>query len=697
MAKTIGIVGNPNAGKSSIFNNLTGLTQKVGNYPGVTVDRKIGQLKLEGENVRVVDLPGMYSVYAKSEDEAVCMRLLTDAADPDYPDMLIVVIDATHLSRNLLFFSQIRDLGFSCVIALTMVDLAKRNGIDINIRELQRQLGVSIVPLNPRKGSGTKSLIAALAATQQEYIPVFPDTEDYTLGIKLSEKYGFGTAYSALVYACNTDLHSQFLDASQQSDFDQEILESGFRKQKFQAEDTYRRYGVIKEKMSSAVFKKSEAEKELQTDRMDQVLLHKVWGNLILFLTLFVVFQTIYKVAEFPMNLIDDLFLTSATFMRNLLPSGWLSDLWIDGIWSGLGGIVIFIPQIALLFALVNILEDSGYMARISFLSDRMLRKVGLSGYSTMPLISSYACAVPSIMATRTIPNKTERLLAILTIPMLSCSARLPVYVIMIGLVIPDEYVWGFIHLQGLVLFMVYIVGTFFSLLSAYVMSKFYKAKEKSHFFLELPYYRAPRWKNVVMSAYQKTRIFVVDAGKIILLISVILWLLASYAPGSRMRDIEQKYTEQYGTVIDDLAPEVKNTMAAEKLAASYAGILGQTIEPVIRPLGFDWKIGIALITSFAAREVFVSTMSTIYALGDDAPDSTLISKMKSAKNDQGQVVFTLGTSLALLVFYMLAMQCMSTLAIIRRETQSWRFPVFVFIYLTALAYFMALLTQWIF
>ncbi len=696
MSYTYGIVGNPNSGKTSLFNNLTGLNQKVGNYPGVTVERKVGNMKLGSESVKVVDLPGAYSVYARSEDEAVCMRLLTDTSDADYPDRLIVVIDATHLSRNLLFFSQVRDLGFSCVIALTMVDIAQKNGTIIDVDELQRQLQVPVVVTNPRRNKDTKYLKSALQSPDN-YIENPNQNTDYQLGAKWSSKYGLRTPYASLVYACNRDMGINFLSPSLEEKFKTEIRKSDFRKGRFQAEDTYMRYLDLRAKISPALAEKKPSEEKQQTDRIDEILLHKVWGKLILFGVLFFVFQTIYKVAEGPMILIEELFGTAAHYMQEVLPDGWLTDLWISGIWSGLAGVAIFIPQIALLFALINILEDSGYMARISFLSDRMLSKVGLSGRSTMPLISSFACAVPSIMATRTIPNKYERLMAIMAIPLLSCSARLPVYVIMIGLVIPDRDLLGFIDLQGLVLLLLYLIGTIFSLLTAFVMSRFKPRGQQSQFYLELPHYRLPRLKNVLLSAYAKTRIFVVDAGRIILLISVVLWALASYAPGDRMQNIDQQYAQEYQRSLSELPESAQVKLASEKLEASYAGIVGKAIEPVIRPLGFDWKIGIALFTSFAAREVFVSTMSTIYALGDDVTDMRLIDKMKAAKNSKGEKIFTLGTSLALLVFYILAMQCMSTLVIIKRELGSWSVPVLVFFYMTALAYFMALLTQWLF
>ncbi len=690
--KKVAIVGNPNSGKSSLFNNLTGLQQKVGNYPGVTVDRKSGFMHIAGERVEVLDLPGTYSVYSQSEDERVSMRILLEKSNLDFPDLVIIVIDATHLSRNLLFFSQIRDLGFPCVIALTMVDIAAGQGISIDINELQRKLSTSIVAINPRRKKGTSELIKVLENYHIESSKLSYLLPGYrSVAEKLDAQDDFLSPYAGIVYACDRGPEFRFLSPEKEAEFDRVLAEADFKKNKFQAEDISHRFREIKKTMEGCVFQKTEKQKELYAERLDKVLLHKHWGYLILFFILFIVFQSIYRLAAWPMDMIESLFRTGAGFMRSWLPSSVWTDLWIDGIWSGISGVVIFIPQIAILFALINILEDSGYMARISFLTDRLFRKFGLSGKSTMPLISSFACAVPAIMATRTIPNPRERLIAILTSPILSCSARLPVYIIMIGLLIPNRNFLGFISLQGLVLLGLYLVGIVFMILSAYFFNKILKSKSRSPFILELPHYRYPNLRNIIMSAYEKTQIFVVDAGKVILIISVILWFLASHGPRDKMQEIRDRYaaTEQ------SINPEVNDRlMASELLAHSYAGYMGKSIEPLIRPLGFDWKIGIALISSFAAREVFVSTMSTIYTLGDSSEDQKLIQKMNAAVDDQGRQVFTFATGMSLLVFYILAMQCMSTLAVVRRETKSWKWPMVQLGYMSALAYIAAYLTQ---
>ncbi len=697
MVKKIAIVGNPNSGKSSLFNNLTGLNQKVGNYPGVTVDRKVGNITLGEKVVEVLDLPGTYSVFSQSEDERVSLRVLLEKSNPDFPDCLILVIDATHLSRNLLFFSQIKDLGFPCVIALTMVDIAAKQGIKIDINGLQRKLNTPVVRVNPRLKKGTRELLSVLENYRPEKGVSSFMLESYKpLAEKLNADNAFLSPYSSLVYACDRGPDFRIMSDSDEAKMDSILEEAQFKKNKFQAEDISYRYREIKRSLDGVIFQKTAEQKELFAERLDKILLHKHWGNLILLLILFIVFQSIYKLAAWPMDMVESLFQVGAGFMRSWLPESVWTDLWIDGIWTGMSGVAIFIPQIAILFALINILEDSGYMARISFLTDRMLRSIGLSGKSTMPLISSFACAVPAIMATRTIPNPKERLIAIMTSPILSCSARLPVYIIMIGLLIPDKNYLGFISLHGLVLLGLYFLGIVFMVLSAYVFNIVLKSKSRSPFILELPHYRTPNIRNIIMSAYEKTRIFVVDAGKVILVISVILWFLASHGPSAQREEIREHYAqvENQGGLSQI---ELDKARSADLLASSYAGYMGKSIEPLIKPLGFDWKIGIALISSFAAREVFVSTMSTIYALGDSGEDQKLIEKMDAAVDSEGQKVFTFATGMSLLIFYILAMQCMSTLAVVKRETKSWKWPIIQLTYMSALAYIAAYITQLIF
>jgi ferrous iron transport protein B len=443
--------------------------------------------------------------------------------------------------------------------------------------------------------------------------------------------------------------------------------------------------------MQVAVAEPDPLQQSILTDKLDNVLLHRRWGYLILLGVLFLLFQSVFLLAQFPMDWIDYGFSTASGWLSNNLPQSWWSDLLINGVVAGLGGILIFIPQIMILFGLITLLEDTGYMARISFLTDRLMRSVGLNGKSVMPLISGFACAVPAIMSARSIENKKERLLTILVTPLISCSARLPVYTILIGLVIPNKYFFGFLGLQGLVMMGLYLLGLVMALLVSYVAKWFIKSKEKSFFILELPTYRSPRWNNVVHTMINKAKIFVFEAGKVIMVISLILWALSSFGPGKRMDAVERAYEN---AKIENTKPieQIENEYGTAKLENSFAGILGKSIEPAIQPLGYDWRTGIALITSFAAREVFVGTMATLYSVGDDNEGMRLKDKMKAANKPDGTPLFTLATGLSLMIFYVFAMQCMSTLAITRRETKTWKWPVIQFVYMTGLAYLMSLI-----
>jgi ferrous iron transport protein B len=470
-----------------------------------------------------------------------------------------------------------------------------------------------------------------------------------------------------------------------QDKIEQIETDNQFNPTKTQAEEILQRYQRIKQIMQKNVIEPDPLEKKMFTNKLDDILLHRIWGYIILLSVLFLLFQSIFWLASFPMNGIEWSFKQIADYLSNTLPVAWWSNLIINGLVAGLSGIMVFIPQIMILFGLITILEDSGYMARISFLSDKLMRKVGLNGKSVMPMISGFACAVPAIMSTRNIENKKERLLTIMITPLMSCSARLPVYTILISLVIENKYYWGILSLQGLVMMGLYLLGIVMALIVSYVLKSIIKLKEKSFFILELPIYRAPRWKNVGITMIEKAKIFVKDAGRIILLISLLLWFLSSYGPGSRMRKVEEKYTQlrqEFPLAHDSL----QRHYFSEKLQNSYAGILGQTIEPVIKPLGYDWKIGIAIITSLAAREVFVGTMATLYSV-EDNNNSSLHEKMQDAKHADGTKVYTLAAALSLMVFYVLSMQCMSTLAVVKRETKSWKWPVIQFIYMTGIAY----------
>ena len=692
----IALVGNPNSGKSSLFNYLTGLNQQVGNFPGVTVDKKIGHSTISpGLAATVIDLPGSYSLYPKRSDEWVAYRVLLDQDESIKPDMVLLVADASNLKRNLLFCSQIIDLNIPVVVALTMMDLAKRKGTQIDIPGLERELGVPIVPVNPRKNKGLEQLkkVIELAAENLNQ----PSTRDFIDSHALAanaidavkDHYPGISSYKAVHYLIN---HENFmLQDGMQDTIEQIEIDNKFNPTKTQAEEIMQRYGRIKHIMQQTVVEADPLQKALFNERLDDILLHRHWGYLILMVVLFLLFQSVFWVAKYPMDGIEWVFGQFGGMLSNHLPVSWWSDLLINGVVAGLSGIVIFIPQIMILFGLITVLEDTGYMARISFLTDKLMRKVGLNGKSVMPMISGFACAVPAIMSARNIENKKERLLTIMITPLMSCSARLPVYTILIALVIPSKIYFGFLSLQGLVMMGLYLLGTVMALIVAWVMKWFIKSTERSFFILELPTYRAPRWKNALTTMIEKAKIFVFDAGKVIMMISLLLWVLSTYGPKEKMANVTARF-EQLIKENPQQEKELNKQRKTELLQSSFAGILGKTIEPAIRPLGYDWKIGIALITSFAAREVFVGTMATLYSVGEEASENnnTLRHKMEAAVRSDGTKVYNLATGLSLLIFYVLAMQCMSTLAVVKRETRSWKWPVIQLVYMTGLAYLMS-------
>ncbi|MES2890524.1 MAG: ferrous iron transport protein B [Bacteroidota bacterium] len=698
----IALVGNPNSGKSSLFNALTGLNQKVGNFPGVTVDKKTGHCSIaENLSATLIDLPGTYSLYPKRADEWVAYRVLLQQDAAVKPDMILLVADASNLKRNLLFCSQIIDLKIPVVVALSMVDLAKSKGTEIDIPGMERELGVQIVAINPRKQKGLPQLKKLI---EQTYNSHFIAPRDFINSQALAEQpvealkhLVPGTSdYMALHYLIN---HEHFkLSGNLQEEIEQIEIAHKFNPTKTQAEEIMQRYARIKQIMHHTVVEADPLQKTLFTEKLDRVLLHRRWGYIILLTVLFLLFQSVFWIAQYPMDGIEWSFGKLSGWLGGNLPETWWSDLLINGVLAGLSGILIFIPQIMILFGLITLLEDTGYMARISFLTDKLMRKVGLNGKSVMPMISGLACAVPAIMTARNIENRKERLLTIMVTPLMSCSARLPVYTILISLIIPAKLYVGFISMQGLVMMALYLLGTVMALIVSFVMRWFINIKEKSFFILELPVYRSPRWKNAVTTMIEKARIFVFDAGKVIMVISLLLWALSTYGPREKMKNVSEKYAELVRLNPSQEA-ELDKEYKTALLQNSYAGTLGKSIEPIIAPLGYDWKIGIALITSFAAREVFVGTMATLYSVGDDADENsnTLRQKMAAAVRADGTPVYDLATGLSLLVFYVLAMQCMSTLAVVKRETRSWKWPAIQLVYMTVLAYTMSWFTYIIF
>ncbi|ANI90095.1 ferrous iron transport protein B [Arachidicoccus ginsenosidimutans] len=689
----IALAGNPNSGKTSLFNALTGLNQKVGNFPGVTVDKKTGSFSVGNDlQAKVVDLPGTYSLYPRRADEWVAYNVLMDVERKENIDVIMLVMDASNLKRNLLFCSQLIDLKYPVIVALTMNDLAQKKGIKIDIDELSRELNVPVVPVNPRTNKGInelKKVVAQMAAT-----PYAAPVSDF-IDIKNIAPKAIENLQSKL--DVNDYLAIHYLANYEHLSFPQETkniiakidAEEKFSATKVQAEEILQRYTRIRQIMQQFVVEPDPLQKKIFTDKLDDILLHRVWGYVILLGVLFFLFQSIFWLAQYPMDGIDWTFTQLTNWLSSVLPQAWWSDLICNGLLAGLGGIIVFVPQIAILFGLITLLEDTGYMARISFLMDKLMRKVGLNGKSVMPMISGFACAIPGIMSTRNIENRKERLLTIMITPLMSCSARLPVYTILIGLAVPNKFYLGIFSARGLIMMLMYLLGVVMALIVSVVLKWIVKIQEKSFFILELPIYRAPRWKNVFVTMIEKAKVFVLEAGKVILVISLLIWFLSSYGPSKSMQKIDHKYEvlkSQTPVSNTEAIAQLNRNFGTEKLENSYAGHLGKFIEPVIKPLGYDWKIGIALITSFAAREVFVGTMATLYSVDEDNT-STLQQKMKSAKRDDGTPVYTLPTAISLIIFYVLAMQCMSTLAVVKRETKSWKWPIVQFIYMTGLAY----------
>ncbi len=686
------LIGNPNSGKTSLFNQLTGLRQKIGNYPGITVDKKTGYFSLPTQkNIRLVDLPGTYSIYPRSRDEKIVLDILSNKNHELYPDLVIIIVDASNLKRNLLLLTQIQDLGIPVICALNMVDIARKKGIAIDNSRLQSELQVPVIPINARSGEGIIRLKEILSEFPEafklngysSFVPYIP--EDILQQIKTH--FEITNNYLAVILLNHTETIAGITDTDRK--FLRKLKnESGYKIQGLQSGEVLNRYKYLSLLVKSVETRTKESLRSRLTGNLDKILVHRIYGYLIFLAILFIIFQAIFSWAEIPMDWIDQQFASLESWIKTTLPEGVFVNMIADGIVPGIGGIAIFVPQIALLFAFIAILEDTGYMARVVFLMDKIMRKFGLSGKSVVPLISGVACAIPAVMATRNIENWKERIITIMVTPLMTCSARLPVYIILIALVVPDKSVGGIINLPGLILLGMYLLGFFAALTGAAVFTKLLKSYNPGFLVMEMPTYKAPRWKSVGITMWEKSRTFVLQAGKIILAVSLILWVLASFGPEKDLQNADAVVSAELpGLTTADKA--YRNKLNAYKLEHSYAAILGKSIEPVIRPLGFDWKIGIALITSFAAREVFVSTIATIYSVGEDADDtSTIKQKMRSEINPiTGDKVYTPAVAFSLLIFYAFAMQCMSTLAIVYRETKSIKWPLIQFAYMSTLAY----------
>ncbi len=691
----IALLGNPNSGKTSLFNQMTGLRQKTGNFPGVTVDKVTGAWKLNADiSANVLDLPGIYSIYPKTLDEQVVLDILGNPSNSNFPDLAIVVADASNLKRNLLLFTQIRDLGIPVVLALNMIDVAENQGVIINSIKLSRELNVPVAEINSKKGIGMNGLkLEVVKALEKKHSSNDKLPVNYLPAIveDIQAKIGNADDYLALLWLSEHDKMS-FFDANQIAALKEIWHKYNWHKNSYEAEDTIKRYEVLSEIVDGCTFQNNnEATNETWTTKLDKIFLHPFWGYFVFLGILFVMFQVVFTWAQGPQDAIDNGVSNLNIFLKSHLPKSQLVNLLTDGLIAGMGGVVLFIPQIAFLFMFIALLEESGYMSRVMFIMDKLMRRFGLSGRSVVPLVSGIGCAVPAIMSTRSISSWKDRLITIMVTPLMSCSARLPIYTILIALVIPDKKgLFGLVNLQGLALFGLYLLGFVTAILSALVMKMILKPTDRSYFIMELPTFKGPRFEHVLISVINSVKAFVFEAGKVIVAISIVLWVLASYGPGNDMKDAENKVLQNK----ESLSPqEIQNKIASQRLEYSYAGYFGKFIEPAIKPLGYDWKIGIALITSFAAREVFVGTMSTIYSIGtgEDASSATIKERIAAEINPEtGRKMYTPALGFSLLIFYAFAMQCMSTLATTYRETKKWKYPLIQLLYMTGLAYISA-------
>lgn len=688
----VALIGNPNTGKTSVFNQLTGLKQQVGNYPGITVEKKIGYCRLNDQTkATIIDLPGTYSLNASSIDENVVIELLLNRKDENFPDVVVVVTEVENLKRNLLLFTQIKDLEIPTLLVINMCDRMKLKGIELDIPYLEAQLKTKIALTSSRKNRGIESIKQLIldyrslptepclnaSSIDPEYFDklrkAFPNQLVYKLWLVITQDVNFLNLERNEMKSSFTKSHSEL--------------------RRLQQKETIKRYQFINDTLKVGQTIDRSKASDIRA-KLDRVLTHRIFGYLIFFVVLFGIFQSIFDWSSVPMEFIDEKFAQLSVYAANQLPAGELTNLIAEGLIPGIGGILIFIPQIVFLFLFISVLEESGYMSRVVFLMDKIMRRFGLSGKSVVPLISGTACAIPAIMGARNIENWKERLITILVTPFITCSARLPVYAILISLIIPEKHVLGFISLQGLTLMVLYLLGFGMAIFSAFILHKMLEIKSKSYFVVEMPSYKIPMLKNVGINVIEKTKSFVFGAGKIIMALSVILWFMGSHGPGDDFKNAE-KIIEQkvYQSPVPINPSVIPNWTAEYKLEHSYIGIAGKSIEPIIKPLGYDWKIGVAIVSSFAAREVFVGTLATIYKVGDKSEEeATIKEQMRHEIHEDGTPVFNFASGTSLLLFYAFAMQCISTLAIVKKETNSWKWPMIQLVVMSGVAYISALL-----
>ena len=702
----VAVTGNPNCGKTTLFNALTGLRAKVGNYAGVTVERKEGRLlgAPAGADIRVLDLPGTYSLSPHSLDEQISRDvLLNRLPELPSPDLIVIVVDASNLQRNLYYATQVLELGHPTLIALNMVDVAETNGQEIDPAKLAHQLGAPVLPVVASSGRGVAELRAKIISSAQTRIEMKPELFCQLPGLFRIEATGLAdllaetfqnrrlqaTAEALLILSNEKAL------ASSSSHYPQKIQDAvaAARRRLDAAKVDWRgapiewRYAKVAE-IQRVVTTETAPPGETFSDRLDKIITHKVWGTLIFVAVMTLIFQSIFSFAHVPMDVLQAGVDWLGKVVGHMIPPGDLNSLLVDGVIAGVGAVVVFLPQILLLFLFIGFLEDTGYMARAAFLMDRLMSKVGLHGKSFIPMLSSYACAIPGIMATRTIETPKDRLVTILVAPLMSCSARLPVYTLLIAACIPDKKVFGFLTLAGLTMLAMYLLGTVVALLMAWLFKKTLLRGETPMLIMELPPYKRPLLRVVLRHMWERSRLFLRRAGTVILGINILLWFLATYPKA----DVPAVHRESIATS----APLSASEMAGEKLRHSFAGMAGRAIEPVIAPLGFDWKMGIGIIGSFAAREVFVSTMSTVYNVGGAKSDDSkvaLAQTLRSQTRADGSPIYTPLLAVTLMVFYVFALQCVSTVAVVRRETNSWRWPLFQWLYMGGLAWGLAFLT----